>query len=73
MPKIKVNKEVRTLLVELDKAFQQFNWIVEQLGAGVYNDPAIGDLGAEKIHAEHLILGISYRIHKASTGVKDQC
>ncbi len=70
--KIKVNTEVRTLLVELDNAFQKFH-----AATAKFSEPEsreghdFAELNISKSAAEHEIIGVAWRIHKASTGVKD--
>jgi hypothetical protein len=72
MSKIKVNAEVRTLLVELDNAFQKFHAasakFSEPKSMSVHN---LAELNISKSAAEHEIIGVAWRINKASTGVKD--
>lgn len=69
--KIVVNKEVRALLVELDDAMQTFHNMTKSLapGSGLDEHMAV-EVGAEREHVKRQILGIAWRINKASRGEK---
>jgi hypothetical protein len=68
MSKIKVNKEVRRLLVELDNVFVQYGEIIEKIAERK------GDAGENfsvlKL-SKDVIIGKAWQIVKASTGKKD--
>jgi len=70
MSKIVVTKEVRSLLAELDQAMQLFhNQTLILSGREISHSRAV-DIGAERESNKISILGIAYRLNKASTGDK---
>jgi hypothetical protein len=69
--KIKATAEVRKLLVDLDAAFQTFHNQTGSLaarGEDALDDHMAVEVGAERELQKHLILGLAYRINKASRG-----
>jgi len=71
MPKIKATSEVRKLLVELDGAFETFHrqtGALSERGQGALDSHMAVEVGAEREHQKALILGLAYRINKASRG-----
>ena len=69
--KIKATRKVRELLVELDAAFERFHANSRQLssdGQRQLTESQAGDVGADQLAVKHLIIGIAWRINKASKG-----
>ncbi|MHB8520696.1 MAG: hypothetical protein ACYDH9_08050 [Limisphaerales bacterium] len=68
MPKIKATTEVRKLLIDLDQAFLIFHSQTGILAEEATADTVARDVGAERESQKRIILGIAYRINKASRG-----
>jgi hypothetical protein len=68
MPKIKLNKEVRRLLVELDEAFVKYGESIENIAERRGNE--IDNIQAKKL-LQDIIIGKAWLIVKAATGKKD--
>lgn len=62
MAKIRVTKKIRELLIELDQAFEKFHAVSE-------NSSHSQEAFLDKRAAEKWILGIAWRINKASKGL----
>jgi hypothetical protein len=68
MPKIRVSRRVRELLVELDQAYERYGAQVEIL-ADRRSSPSLAmNAGAERESIKAQILGIAWRINRASRG-----
>ena len=65
---IKATSKVRELLVELDQAFQVFHSQTGTLAEKTTAENAAMDIGAEREIQKRIILGIAFRINKASRG-----
>ena len=65
---IKATAKVRELLVELDQAFQVFHSQTSALAEETTAENVAMDIGAEREIQQRLILGIAFRINKASRG-----
>jgi hypothetical protein len=70
MQKPKCTREVRELLVELDGAFEQFHRLNGVVADHRTDDVNARDTGAELEFTKRKIIGIAWRINKASKGEK---
>ena len=68
MPKIKINKDVRKLLEELDSDFTRYGQVNEKISNRQGDEI---DNIAERNYIVHLIVGRAWLIVKAATGKKD--
>lgn len=73
-PKIRVTPKVRELLVELDQALNVFNAQTEVLAdrTGDVPQSTLLNVGADREHQKIVILGLVWRINKASKGIETQ-
>jgi hypothetical protein len=69
--KIILNEEVRTLLKELDDVMQKFHAATAVLADRTTPLPTAIDIGAERESIRTHIVGIAWRLNKASTGRKE--
>ncbi len=65
---IRCTRKVRELLVELDVAMQKFHQETGRLASKNISDTEAMNLGADREHTRAIIVGIAYRINKASRG-----
>jgi hypothetical protein len=66
--RIRATKKVKYLLLELDGAFRRFDELVGTLANRETEISVAIETGAVKQAQERIILGIAYRINKASRG-----
>lgn len=69
--KLVVNAKVREALVELDQAFERFHRLTAQLGSRSLGAAAELDVSAELQQSRLTIVGIAWRINRASRGEGD--
>ncbi len=68
MGKIIVNREVRSLLHELDEVMEKLYDQTRALTTTGISESAAMNIGLEREATNTVIRGIVYRLHKASTG-----
>ena len=70
MSKIRCTKKVRELLVELDTAIGRYQQQAKVLASADISNSTAMEAGLEKEAVKSLIVGIAWRINKASKGIK---
>lgn len=68
--KITCTKKVRALLIELDQTFAKFISQTSVLAGAIDNSSAM-DVGASREATKAMIIGVAWRINKASKGIED--
>ena len=68
---IRCNRKVRDLLVELDEAIQKFQSQTAILSNRHIDNSTAMNIGADREAIRSLIVGIAWRINKASKGMKE--
>ena len=68
--RIRCTAKVRELLFELDKALEQFGEQTRILAAKDTDPSTAINVGADRESTRNLIVGIAWRINKASKGIE---
>jgi hypothetical protein len=68
--KIRCSAKVRELLIELDAAFEKFGQQAKVLADHSTDGSTAVNVGLDKQIQERIIVGIAWRINKASKGIE---
>jgi len=69
--KIRCTSKIRALLIELDQAFERFHENVKVMADPQTPDSIAVHAGHEHQSDERVIIGLAWRINKASRGIKE--